>query len=350
MEYVSALLGLSKPVVHKKRRRDDNDNEELIYKNIALTSCKDAYMYFKHVRRVDLTLPFTLKMTTIEELGSGAFGEVRLVQYGALRCKAAVKKINKKTSFQTEHQHLMDAYNRIDDIDGIMKIYFVDVDKQEIVMEYIEGELCEDNQNIKNYMTCENVNGLVRTVLQMHQRGVYHRDIKPSNIMFNTTTKKFVIIDLGFITKNKYKSGIGYGTQDYYPPEFFSSNLFIIDGEDAHNDVLSKVYTFDVERKNETFDNWALGVTLLEILTSFDNVIETLCVERFTPRDVSTYNDIKNAPNCTKNPEQSFFEKDVEEAIKLVPPKLNWIKPIIADLLKYEIFDRVLHTINCERI
>ncbi len=75
------------------------------------------------------------------------------------------------------------------------KIYGVDREKSEILMEFIEGSRIKDVLNDKNLNLCKEIG---KAIALMHENGLVHGDLTTSNIMLQGKELYFIDFGLGF--------------------------------------------------------------------------------------------------------------------------------------------------------
>ncbi|KAL1741650.1 kinase-like domain-containing protein, partial [Schizophyllum fasciatum] len=91
---------------------------------------------------------------------------------------------------------------------------------------------------------------LLDAVEYCHDNDVFHRDLKPENILYSRSTGQVYLADFGLCTDGRVSHSRGCGTSHYMSPECI--------GEDSS----AKMYL------NNANDVWALGVILINILTT----------------------------------------------------------------------------------
>lgn len=167
-------------------------------------------------------------------------------------------------------------------------------------MEYCSGGSLRDKINNKNIVSSVALNWIqtlsscLRTI---HNKGIIHHDIKPDNILF-THNGIIKISDFGKANKD-------IGTRSYMSPEIFSYDSTII--------------------KDPRVDIYALGVTLMELLTGinpFNNLSKEEIVEKHQKADfpiqkLQNWQQEIILKSINKVPELRFqFMIEFEEAIK----------------------------------
>jgi tRNA A-37 threonylcarbamoyl transferase component Bud32 len=184
------------------------------------------------------------KYIFIKPLGKGGFGEVFLYKEHLTNNLVAIKKL-KRNPFFFSHDLIVDEIKVISQLNHpnviSYKHYFIEDNVVYFVMEYCShGNLREivANDKIGTTFIWKWMLELTQTLDYMHKKGIVHHDIKPENILFNNE-RIIKIADFGVANKS-------IGTKAYLPPEFFSK-------ETNRNDIKLDIY--------------ALGLTLLEVLT-----------------------------------------------------------------------------------
>jgi len=110
-----------------------------------------------------------------------------------------------------------------------------------VFTDYLKGEsiktLLEKNNKALNSTPAfinKLVQDLAKAFVYLHENGIYHGDVSTSNIIYNSDTKKFFLIDLGFAVKDNYVKH-GGGTYNFTAPEALSAP----DKINASSDVFS---------------------------------------------------------------------------------------------------------------
>ena len=184
------------------------------------------------------------KYIFIKVLGKGGFGEVSLYKEHLTNNLVAIKKLNKNPFFLS-NDFLFDEIKVISQLSHSniisYKHYFIDNEIVYFVMEYCSyGNLSSivSNNKIGLNFIWKWMLDLTETLEYMHRKGIVHHDIKPQNILFNNE-RVIKIADFGVANKS-------IGTRAYLPPEFYSKKS---------------------SSKDPLIDIYALGVTLIEVLT-----------------------------------------------------------------------------------
>ncbi|XP_014233650.1 calcium/calmodulin-dependent protein kinase type 1 isoform X1 [Trichogramma pretiosum] len=215
----------------------------------------------KKTKRDDKLPTIDDKYTLKEQLGTGAFSEVRLAESkdrpGMLY---AVKIIDKKAlkgkedSLENEIKVLRrfsrcvtsytgDGILKSDDNDekewlthpNIVQLLetFEDKHKVYLVMELVTGGELFDRIVEKGSYTEKDASGLIRQVLEavdyMHEQGVVHRDLKPENLLYYSPDEDSKIMISDFGLSKMEDSGImatACGTPGYVAPEVLAQKPY----------------------------------------------------------------------------------------------------------------------------
>jgi serine/threonine protein kinase len=265
-----------------------------------------------------------------KDLGSGGFGKVFLAKEKVSNRLVAIKQLlNKNKSEQEDIIHEIETISKFDN-PNIVTYYhhFWEDEVLYLVMEYCSGGSLRDklaSNSITNSETIEWIQTLASCLRIIHKKGIIHHDIKPDNIVFsqNGTIK---IADFGVANRD-------IGTRAYMSPEAFS---------------------WDVDsRKDPRIDIYALGVTLMELLSK-KNPFLGLSREEIIEKHQSADFPIQQLPNwqqeiilkaINKTPELRFqFMIELEEALKAksVPIIFNKDNLKAAELIAFA--DKALKT------
>jgi len=190
-----------------------------------------------------------------DQLGAGAFGEVRKVVHKATGITRAAKILRKDAIDQEETKKLIDEVQILQTLDhaNIMKIYemFEDKNKYYIVSEFLEGGELFDRIIQNDHFSEKDAAKIIRQVLSAvsycHKHNIVHRDLKPENLVYESKKKdsNLKVIDFGTAKtfKPNQKMSETYGTAYYIAPEILSANY------------------------NEKCDVWSCGVILYILLS-----------------------------------------------------------------------------------
>ena len=180
----------------------------------------------------------------VKDLGVGGFGKVFLAEEEKSKHQVAIKQLNNRDKKRQDSiVHEMQVLGKFNHPNIVgYKHYFVQDDLLYIVMEYcsqgsLSAMICK--QKITTTFIWKWIETLTHTMQFVHEKKIIHHDIKPGNILF-TEDRIIKISDFGV-------ANTGGGTNGYLSPE--ASNW---DQDTA---------------KDERVDIYALGVTLLELLT-----------------------------------------------------------------------------------
>lgn len=182
-----------------------------------------------------------------EQLGTGAFSEVRLAESKESGKMFAVKVIDKKAvkgkedSFENEIKVLKRFSERKDEKGpflthpNIVQLLetFEDKNKVYLVMELVTGGELFDRIVERGSYTEKDASDLIRQVLEavdyMHERGVVHRDLKPENLLYYSPAEDSKIMISDFGLSKMEDSGImatACGTPGYVAPEVLAQKPY----------------------------------------------------------------------------------------------------------------------------
>ena len=270
------------------------------------------------------------KYSYIKDLGSGGFGKVFLAKEKISNRYVAIKQLlNTNKSEQEDIIHEIEIVSKFEN-PNIVTYYhhFYEEEVLYLVMEFCSGGTLRDkilNNKVTPAEAIEWIQTLATCLRVIHKRGIVHHDIKPDNIVFsqNGTIK---IADFGVANKD-------IGTRAYMSPEAFQ---------------------WDIDcTKDPRIDIYALGVTLMELLTN-QNPFSSLSREEIIEKHQSADFSIQELPNwqqeiilkaINKVPELRFqFMIELEEALKAksVPIIFNKDNLKAAELI--ELADKALRT------
>ncbi len=180
----------------------------------------------------------------VQDLGNGGFGKVFLAKEEKSNHLVAIKQLHNKNKKQQDaliyEMQMIGRFNHPNIVS--YKHHFVQDELLYIVMEYCS------NGSLRGMMRKEKVsatflwkwiNTLTETLQYVHEKKIIHHDIKPDNILF-TEDRVIKISDFGI-------ANTGGGTRAYMSPEALSWETVAV--------------------QDERVDIYALGVTLLELLT-----------------------------------------------------------------------------------
>jgi len=187
---------------------------------------------------------FDNKYRFIKDLGTGGFGKVFLAREERSKNLVAIKQL--KNEDRTKQDNIIYEMQMISQFNHphivIYKHNFIQDDLLYIVMEYcslgsLRGMICK--KKLSSIFIWKWMIELTETLQFVHEKEIIHHDIKPDNILF-TENRTIKISDFGV-------ANIGGGTRAYMSPETLSWDTTVV--------------------KDERIDIYALGVTLLELLT-----------------------------------------------------------------------------------
>lgn len=245
---------------------------------------------------------FDHKYRYIRELGDGGFGRVFLAREEHSDQLVAIKQLKEDRKDRQEniiHEMRMVSKFNHPNIIGY-KHHFVQDGQFFIVMEYCaKGSLQDmmERKRVTSTFVWSWMSILTQTLQKVHEKGIVHHDIKPGNILF-TEDRIIKISDFGVANTR-------VGTIPYMSPETFEW-----DGTSV---------------KDPRVDIYALGVTLLELLTrqnpfvylSEDEVIGLHDRKEFGIEQLPTWQQEIILKAIAKIPEQRFQSmKEFYEAIQ----------------------------------
>jgi len=183
-----------------------------------------------------------------QQLGEGAFGEVRKCTHRETKEVRAVKVLKKESMDAAEKEAMLNEIRILKSLDhpNIVKIYeyFEDEKRFYIVTDLIKGGELFDEIIKRGKFDEKNASILIKAMLSCiaycHDNNVVHRDLKPENVLLEDSKEFDQIKMIDFGTAVPYKQGSKLtemiGTPYYIAPE-----------------VLAKKY-------GKECDMWSLGV------------------------------------------------------------------------------------------
>ncbi|EKM56910.1 uncharacterized protein PHACADRAFT_183478 [Phanerochaete carnosa HHB-10118-sp] len=209
-------------------------------------------------------------------LGSGTYGVV----YGAIdltTCNSpisnsprkprryAIKVLRKDALSSSAAQRLrreVAAHRRMSDHPNVVPLHdsFEDKEFVYIVLDYcpggdLFGKIVDEKLYFKNDALVKSVFlQLLDAVEACHMSGIYHRDLKPENILANEDGTQIYLADFGLASGSKVSTTFGCGSSYYMSPVCLA--------ECIGKEVGYMPYS------NTTNDIWALGVILVNMVTS----------------------------------------------------------------------------------
>lgn len=258
---------------------------------------------------------FDNKYRYVKDLGSGGFGNVFLAKEERSDNLVAIKQLKNEDKVRQDaiiyEMQILSKFNHPHIV--LYKHQFVQNDLLYIVMEYCPmGSLRRLMRidKITNTFIWKWMSQLTSTLQLVHEKGIIHHDIKPDNILF-TEDRIIKLTDFGIANK-------GGGTRPYMSPEALNLE------SDAVKDVRVDIY--------------ALGVTLLEVLTgknpffgkSVDEIIELHERKDFGITGLPNWQQEIILKAIAKIPEQRFQSmKDFNEAIQAQAVPIIFDKEVI---------------------
>jgi serine/threonine protein kinase len=275
-------------------------------------------------------LLFDKRYSYVKELGAGGFGKVFLAKERVSNRLVAIKQLlNTNKLEQEDIIHEIAIVSKFEN-QNIVTYYhhFWEDDKLFLVMEYCSGGSLRDKMNSSKISTSDAllwIQTLTTCLRTVHKKGIVHHDIKPDNILFSQNGI-IKISDFGVANKD-------IGKRSYMSPEAFNWNV------DTKQDPKIDIY--------------ALGVTLMEILTGknpFFSISREAIIEKHQKADFP----IQNLPNwqqeiilkaINKVPELRFqFMIEFEEAIKAKAVPIQFKKEILKAAELVELAEKALKT------
>ena len=183
-----------------------------------------------------------------QQLGEGAFGEVRKCTHRETKEVRAVKVLKKESMDQSEKESMLNEIKILKSLDhpNIVKIYeyFEDEKRFYIVTDLVKGGELFDEIIKRGKFNERDAATLMKQMLSCiaycHDNGVVHRDLKPENVLLEESMEFDQIKMIDFGTALPFKAGQKLtemiGTPYYIAPE-----------------VLNKKY-------GKECDLWSLGV------------------------------------------------------------------------------------------
>jgi serine/threonine protein kinase len=258
---------------------------------------------------------FDNKYRFIKDLGSGGFGKVFLAKEERSENLVAIKQLkNEDKAKQDDIIYEMQMVSKFNHPNIVLyKHHFVQEDLLYIVMEYCPLGSLRDlmrKEKITSTFVWKWMSELTETLQLVHEKEIIHHDIKPDNILF-TENRTIKITDFGV-------ANTGAGTRPYMSPEALGWETAAV--KDARVDI------------------YALGVTLLELLTKRNPFIGKTAEEIIELHDLKDFG-ITGLPNwqqeiilkaIAKIPEQRFQRmKDFNEAIQAQSVPIIFDKEVI---------------------
>ena len=258
---------------------------------------------------------FDNKYRFVKDLGRGGFGKVFLAKEEHSENLVAIKQlINKDKAKQDDIIYEMRMVSQFNHPNIIFyKHHFVQDDLLYIVMEYCPVGSLRDlmgKEMLQSTFVWNCMIELTETLQLVHEKDIIHHDIKPDNILF-TENRTIKITDFGVANTSA-------GTRAYMSPEALSWETKAV--------------------KDVRVDIYALGVTLLELLTkrnpfigkSVDQIIELHDRKSFGITGLPNWQQEIILKAIAKIPEQRFQNmKEFNEAIKAQSVPIIFDKKVI---------------------
>jgi len=265
---------------------------------------------------------FDNKYRFVKDLGSGGFGKVFLAKEERSDNLVAIKQLKNEDKEKQDdiiyEMQMVSKFNYSHIVN--YKHHFIQDDLLYIVMEYCPLGSLRDlmrKEKITATFIWKWMSELTKTLQFVHEKDIIHHDIKPDNILF-TEDRRIKITDFGIANK----SG---GTVPYMSPEALGWETGA--------------------KKDARVDIYALGVTLLELLTkrnpffgkSPEEIIEMHERKDFAITDLPNWQQEIILKAIAKIPEQRFQSMaDFNEAIQAQSVPIIFDKEVIkaGDLAK----------------
>ena len=255
------------------------------------------------------------KYRFIKDLGSGGFGKVFLAKEERSENLVAIKQLNNEDKAKQDdiiyEMQMVSKFNHPHIV--LYKHHFVQEDLLYIVMEYCALGSLRDmmrKEKIVSTFIWKWMSKLTETLQLVHEKEIVHHDIKPDNILF---TKDHIIKITDFGVANRVA-----GTRSYMSPEALLWETDTV--KDARVDI------------------YALGVTLLELLTkqnpffgkSVEEILDLHDQKDFGITDLPNWQQEIILKAIAQIPEQRFQSiKDFHEAIEAQSVPINFDKEVI---------------------
>lgn len=251
----------------------------------------------------------------VKDLGKGGFGKVFLAKEEKSENLVAIKQLkNENKEKQDDIIYEMQMVSKFNHPNVVLyKHHFVQDDLLYIVMENCPMGSLRDlmkKEKITSTFVWKWMNELTEVLQFVHDKGIVHHDIKPDNILF-TENRTIKITDFGV-------ANTSMGTRAYMSPEALGWEAGSI--------------------KDVRVDIYALGITLLEVLTqrnpffgkSVDEIIEVHDRKDFGITGLPNWQQEIILKAIAKIPEQRFQSmKDFNEAIQAQSVPIIFDKEVI---------------------
>ncbi|KAA6382791.1 MAG: putative Polyubiquitin [Streblomastix strix] len=194
----------------------------------------------------------------IDELSSGAFGRILLMNRKINNKKVIIKRLSYVNAAKKKMADEEVEMHRIVQSEYTVKLLgvFPDVIDLCLVMEYYAGGNLRDIMNgqmktlsakERKMKSCSYGYQILLGMNVLHSKGIVHRDLKPENILIDENGR-IKIVDFGLALKMSGKSYIqSAGTKNYSPPEALTQNKMVLES-----------------------DIWTFGIIMVELLTDIN--------------------------------------------------------------------------------
>lgn len=156
-----------------------------------------------------------------------------------------------------------------------MHAAFVDANYWYLVLEYcpggdLFGKISDDKLYYRRDALVKSVFlQLLDAVEACHRRGIFHRDLKPENVLTNSAGTEVYLTDFGLATGHQVGQTYGCGSAYYMSPGKLQPLILFVelDSPFLSTECIGKEQGF-LPYSNRTSDIWALGILLINIITS----------------------------------------------------------------------------------
>jgi tRNA A-37 threonylcarbamoyl transferase component Bud32 len=188
----------------------------------------------------------------VQELGTGAMGQVFIAENMAIGCSVAIKVLKTElladSSFRQRFQREAEAIAAVEHRNVVRFLDLVVGDPTFLVMEYVRGPTLQNRLREEQRLSVDSALWIARRLCwalhATHEAGVIHRDIKPANVILSPDREvgeEPKLIDFGVAKQAAASTAAGLtrtgqlvGTPDYMSPEQISAR-----GVDPRSDVYS---------------------------------------------------------------------------------------------------------------
>lgn len=232
------------------RVQDFYKNHKNFCKQLAIKVSPDS-----STSKSSIQTPLDKYEITNEILGTGSYGEVKLIKNKSTFELFALKLIDKKSLEEEKIPHDLIlreiSVHKTLSHPNIIKLIesFEDPHKLYIILEYAEGgnlfELIKQNGKLPESQARSIQHQSVLAVQYLTENSIVHRDIKPENILIGQEGS-IKLCDFGWCVKGQELRSTFCGTIDYMAPEMVKN-----------------------QKHSHEVDVWALGVLLYEMLHGY---------------------------------------------------------------------------------